>query len=82
MTVGAKRMVIKVSAVVTLVAAAILWLALFGKGFTMGGVFLPAFFTVLGIFWLFVASRARRSCCKGSEDSGKANSGAADGQSR
>ena len=43
---------------------------LFGKGFTMGGVFLPAFFTVLGIFWLFVASRA-----KGSEDSCKANSG-------
>ncbi len=71
MTVGAKRMVIKVSAVVTLVAAAILWLALFGKGFTMGGVFLPAFFTVLGIFSLFVASRA-----KGSEDSGKANSDA------
>ena len=61
----------KVSAVVTLIAAAILWLALFGKGFTMGGVFLPAFFTVLGIFWLFVASRA-----KGSEDSGEANSGA------
>ena len=71
MTVGATRMMFKLSAVVTLVAAAILWLKLFGKGFTMGGVFLPAFFTVLGIFWLFVASRA-----KGSEDSCKANSGA------
>ncbi|MCH8253800.1 MAG: hypothetical protein IID06_00440 [Gemmatimonadetes bacterium] len=70
MTVGATRMMFKLSAVVTLVAAAILWLKLFGKGFTMGGVFLPAFFTVLGIFWLFVASRA-----KGSEDSCKANSG-------
>ncbi len=61
MPVGAKRMVIKVSAVVTLVAAAILWVALFGKGFTMGGVFLPALFTVLGIFWLFVAWRAKGS---------------------
>ena len=71
MTVGRTRMMFKLSAVVTLVAAAILWLKLFEKGFTVAGVFLPAFFTVLGIFWLFVASRA-----KGSEDSGKANSGA------
>ena len=71
MPVGAKRMVIKVSAVVILVAAAILWLALFGKGFTMGGVFLPTFFTILGIFWLLVASRA-----KGSEDSGEVDGGA------
>ena len=50
MTVGTTRMMFKLSAVVTLVAAAILWLKLFGKGFTMGGVFLPAFLTVLGIF--------------------------------
>ncbi len=62
---------IKVAAVVTLVAAAILWLGLFVKGpFTMGGVLQAAFFTVMGIFWLFLASRA-----KASDDSGKANSG-------
>ncbi len=72
MTVSATRMMVKLSAVVILVAAAILWLALFGKGFTMGGVFQPALLTVLGIFFLFFASRA--NCC--SEDSGKANTGA------
>ena len=51
MTVGRTRMMFKLSAVVTLVAAAILWLKLFEKGFTVGGVFLPAFFTVRGIEW-------------------------------
>jgi hypothetical protein len=46
-------MMFKLSAVVTLVAAALMWWKLFGRGFTMGGVFLPAFFTVLGPFWWF-----------------------------
>ena len=72
MTVGTTRMMFKLSAVVTLVAAALMWWKLFGRGFTMGGVFLPAFFTVLGPFWWLFALRA--NCC--SEDSGKANSGA------
>ncbi|HUP50808.1 MAG TPA: hypothetical protein VNA04_18695 [Thermoanaerobaculia bacterium] len=63
---------LNVTAVLSLIAAAILWFALFEKGFTMGGVVLPAFITVLGIFWLLVASRA-----KSSEDPRKANSGPA-----
>ncbi len=74
MTVGAKRIVMKVSAAIILGSAAIQWVVLFGKGFTMGGVFLPALFTALGIFWLFVALRA--NCC--SEDSCKCDNGTAD----
>jgi hypothetical protein len=38
----------------------------------MGGVFRPAFYTGMGLFWWFFALRAK--FC--SEDSGKANSGA------
>ena len=66
------RMAFKLAAVIFLVSAGIGWWKLFGRGFTMGGVFRPAFFTVLGPFWWFFASRA--NCC--SEDSGKANTGA------
>ena len=72
MTVGATRMMFKLVAVITLVAAGIGWWKLFGRGFTMGGVFLSAFNTGMGLFWWFFALRA--NCC--SEDSGKANSGA------
>ena len=72
MTVGTTRMMFKLTAVVSLVAAALGWWNLFGRGFTMGGVFSPALFTVLGPFWWFFALRA--NCC--SEDSGKAKSGA------
>ncbi len=71
MTDAAKgRMGIKVSAVVILVGAAILWWDLTREGFTIRGVFLPAIFTFLGIFWLSAGSRA-----KGSENPGKADSG-------
>ncbi len=72
MKAGAIRMMFKLVAVITLVAAGINWWELFGRGFTMGGVFLPAFWTVLGIFWWFFALRV--NCC--SEDSCKANNGA------
>ena len=72
MTAGATRMTFKLAAVIFLVAAGIGWWKLFGRGFTMGGVFLPAFSTGMGFFWWFFALRA--NCC--SEDSGKANSGA------
>ncbi len=64
MTVGATRMMFKVSAVIILGSVAIRWVKLFEKGFTIGGVFLPASLTVLGIFLLFYGSRA--NCC--SED--------------
>ena len=72
MTVGAIRMMFKLTAVLFGVSAGIGWWKLFGRGFTMGGVFLPAFNTGMGLFWWFFALRA--NCC--SEDSGKANSGA------
>ena len=72
MTAGATRMTFKLAAVIFLVAAGIGWWKLFGRGFTMGGVFLPAFSTGMGLFWWFFALKA--NCC--SEDSGKANSGA------
>jgi len=72
MTAGATRMTFKLAAVIFLVAAGIGWWKLFGRGFTMGGVFRPAFYTGMGLFWWFFALRA--NCC--SEDSGKANSGA------
>ena len=51
MTVDATRMMFKLAAVITLVAAGIGWWKLFGRGFTMGGAFLPALYTVLGPFW-------------------------------
>lgn len=63
MTAGAKRMMLKLSAVIIFVAAGIRMLKLFEKGFTAGGVFLPAFLTVVGIIWLLVASRAE-DCCE------------------
>ena len=72
MAAGATRMTFKLAAVIFFVAAGIGWWKLFGRGFTMGGVFLPAFYTGMGLFWWFFALRA--NCC--SEDSGKANSGA------
>ena len=72
MTAGATRIIFKLTAVITLVAAGMMWWNLFGRGFTMGGVFLPAFFTVLGPFWWFFALRA--NCC--SVNLGKADSGA------
>ncbi len=74
---GAIRMTFKLAAVLFLVAAGIGWWKLFGRGFTMGGVFLPAFNTGMGLFLWFFALRANccsENCC--SEDSGKANSGA------
>ena len=68
MTEGAKRIVIKVSAVIILGSAAIRWVKLFEEGFTIGGVFLLASLTVLG-FWLFYGSRAKGSedCCEPKE---------------
>ena len=50
---------IKVAAVVCLVAAAILWWSFLRQEVTVGGVFAPLLFTVLGIFWLYVGSRAK-----------------------
>ena len=46
---------------VCLASAAILWVALLVRGFTLPGAFTPALFTVLGLFWLFVRSKVAKS---------------------
>ena len=70
MTVGAKRIVIKVSAVIILGSAAIMWVALFIKGFTMGGVFLPAFYTGMGPFLWFLGAKLQSWIDRASTGSG------------
>ena len=61
MTAGATRMTFKLAAVIFLVAAGIGWWKLFGRGFTMGGVFLPAFNTGMGLFLWFFAGIVGRA---------------------
>lgn len=53
-----RRTPVIVAAVVVLIGSAILWWDLVREGFTMGGVLVPALFTVLGVFWLAVGFRA------------------------
>ncbi len=70
MTVAANRMMFKLAAVLFGVSAGIMWWKLFGRGFTMGGVFLPAFYTGMGPFLWFLGAKLQSWIDRASTGSG------------
>ena len=53
------RLLFLIVGVVCLIASAVMWWDLARDGITASGAVRPAFFTLMGFFWLFVSHKAK-----------------------